>query len=71
MADALLARGYSLVSGSTDNRLVLVALRPEGLDGARAERVWELVYPSRPTRAPVLEIEVPSHLAACGWGPQL
>ncbi|KAJ8797015.1 hypothetical protein J1605_001825 [Eschrichtius robustus] len=42
MADALLARGYSLVSGGTDNRLVLVALRPKGLDGARAEWVLEL-----------------------------
>eukprot|EP00069_Balaena_mysticetus_P017681 bmy_02168T0 len=42
MADALLERGYSLVSGGTDNRLVLVALRPKGLDGARAERVLEL-----------------------------
>ncbi|TKC49290.1 hypothetical protein EI555_013860 [Monodon monoceros] len=39
MADALLERGYSLVSGGTDNHLVLVALRPKGLDGARAERV--------------------------------
>ncbi|XP_066225544.1 serine hydroxymethyltransferase, mitochondrial [Saccopteryx leptura] len=43
MADALLGRGYSLVSGGTDNHLVLVDLRPKGLDGARAERVLELV----------------------------
>lgn len=72
MADALLERGYSLVSGEpggwvrasaasdrgleltppclpsfplggTDNHLVLVDLRPKGLDGARAERVLELV----------------------------
>ncbi|XP_063111066.1 serine hydroxymethyltransferase, mitochondrial isoform X2 [Cavia porcellus] len=43
MADALLHRGYSLVSGGTDNHLVLVDLRPKGLDGARAERVLELV----------------------------
>ncbi|XP_038608417.1 serine hydroxymethyltransferase, mitochondrial [Tachyglossus aculeatus] len=43
MADALLERGYSLVSGGTDNHLVLVDLRPRGLDGARAERVLELV----------------------------
>ncbi|XP_033077478.1 serine hydroxymethyltransferase, mitochondrial isoform X6 [Trachypithecus francoisi] len=43
MADALLERGYSLVSGGTDNHLVLVDLRPKGLDGARAERVLELV----------------------------
>ncbi|XP_027710898.1 serine hydroxymethyltransferase, mitochondrial [Vombatus ursinus] len=43
MAEALLQRGYSLVSGGTDNHLVLVDLRPKGLDGARAERVLELV----------------------------
>lgn len=33
----------SLPSGGTDNHLVLVDLRPKGLDGARAERVLELV----------------------------
>lgn len=29
--------------GGTDNHLVLVDLRPKGLDGARVERVLELV----------------------------
>ncbi|XP_065128574.1 serine hydroxymethyltransferase, mitochondrial [Paramisgurnus dabryanus] len=43
MADALLKRDYTLVSGGTDNHLVLVDLRPQGMDGARAERVLELV----------------------------
>ncbi|RLV84470.1 hypothetical protein DV515_00016187 [Chloebia gouldiae] len=56
MAQALLQRGYTLVSGDapvllvlgtrrggTDNHLVLVDLRPKGIDGARAERVLELV----------------------------
>ncbi|XP_071312184.1 serine hydroxymethyltransferase, mitochondrial isoform X1 [Agelaius tricolor] len=43
MAQALLQRGYTLVSGGTDNHLVLVDLRPKGMDGARAERVLELV----------------------------
>ncbi|XP_056454206.1 serine hydroxymethyltransferase, mitochondrial-like [Gadus chalcogrammus] len=42
MADALLKRGFTLVSGGTDNHLVLVDLRPRGMDGARAERVLEL-----------------------------
>lgn len=32
-----------LHSGGTDNHLVLVDLRPRGMDGARAERVLELV----------------------------
>ncbi|KAI4902099.1 hypothetical protein NFI96_013172, partial [Prochilodus magdalenae] len=43
MASALLKKGYTLVSGGTDNHLVLVDLRPQGMDGARAERVLELV----------------------------
>uniref|UniRef100_A0A3Q2VWR4 Serine hydroxymethyltransferase n=1 Tax=Haplochromis burtoni TaxID=8153 RepID=A0A3Q2VWR4_HAPBU len=42
MAAALLSKGYTLVSGGTDNHLVLVDLRPKGIDGARAERVLEL-----------------------------
>ncbi|XP_028654541.1 serine hydroxymethyltransferase, mitochondrial isoform X1 [Erpetoichthys calabaricus] len=43
MAGALLKKGYTLVSGGTDNHLVLVDLRPQGMDGARAERVLELM----------------------------
>jgi glycine hydroxymethyltransferase len=42
MAQALLDRGYQLVSGGTDTHLVLLDLRPKGLDGARVERVCEL-----------------------------
>ncbi|KAH7157779.1 serine hydroxymethyltransferase-domain-containing protein [Dactylonectria estremocensis] len=34
--------GYKLVSGGTDNHLVLVDLKPRGIDGARVERVLEL-----------------------------
>ena len=33
--------GYTVVSGGTDNHLMLVDLRPVGLDGARAEKVME------------------------------
>ena len=36
------SRGYELVSGGTDNHLLLVDLRSKGIDGARAERVLEL-----------------------------
>lgn len=45
LADTLLARGYDLVGGGTDNHLVLVNLKKSrnGLDGARVERVLELV----------------------------
>lgn len=34
--------GYKLVSGGTDNHLVLVDLKPNGVDGARVERILEL-----------------------------
>nr|XP_014268748.2 serine hydroxymethyltransferase, mitochondrial isoform X5 [Maylandia zebra] len=42
MAAALLSKGYTLVSGGTDTHLVLVDLRPRGVDGARTERLLEL-----------------------------
>ena len=35
--------GYNIVSGGTDNHLVLVDLNARGIDGARVERVLELV----------------------------
>ena len=35
--------GYNIVSGGTDNHLVLVDLKNRGVDGARVERVLELV----------------------------
>jgi glycine hydroxymethyltransferase len=35
--------GYNIVSGGTDTHLVLVDLKDKGLDGARVERVLELV----------------------------
>ncbi|KAF1816389.1 mitochondrial serine hydroxymethyltransferase [Eremomyces bilateralis CBS 781.70] len=35
--------GYDIVSGGTDNHLVLVDLKKKGVDGARVERVLELV----------------------------
>jgi glycine hydroxymethyltransferase len=41
LADELQTLGYDLVSGGTDNHLILVDLRPKGVDGARAEKVLE------------------------------
>ncbi|EME27949.1 glycine/serine hydroxymethyltransferase [Galdieria sulphuraria] len=43
LATRLQERGYHLVSGGTDNHLLLVDLRPNGMDGARAERVLEMI----------------------------
>lgn len=44
MSDALAKHGYKVVSGGTDNHLVLVDLKLQGTDGARVERVLELCY---------------------------
>jgi len=41
MCKALQDRGYDIVSGGTDNHLVLVDLRNKGIDGARGEKVLE------------------------------
>jgi glycine hydroxymethyltransferase len=41
-ASSLTSRGYTLVSGGTDNHLLLVDMRSQGLDGARVERICEL-----------------------------
>lgn len=42
LADAMTAKGYTLVSGGTDNHLMLIDMRPLGIDGGRVERVLEL-----------------------------
>lgn len=44
LANALASRGFTLVSGGTDNHIVLVDLRPQGVDGSRVERVLELAH---------------------------
>jgi glycine hydroxymethyltransferase len=44
LAGELQRRGYTLVTGGTDNHLVLVDLRPQGVDGSRVERVMELAH---------------------------
>ncbi|KAK9052407.1 hypothetical protein SSX86_029036 [Deinandra increscens subsp. villosa] len=42
LAKRLLELGYTLVSGGSDNHLVLLDLRPLGLDGARVEKILDL-----------------------------
>ena len=44
LADNLLAEGFSLVSGGTDNHLMLVDLRPFGITGKEFEKRLDEVY---------------------------
>ncbi|XP_046911813.1 LOW QUALITY PROTEIN: serine hydroxymethyl transferase [Dermatophagoides farinae] len=41
LAEQLIAKGYTITTGGTDNHLVCVDLRPLGVNGARAEKVLE------------------------------
>ncbi|OTF69732.1 serine hydroxymethyltransferase, cytosolic-like protein [Euroglyphus maynei] len=41
LAEELMARGYTITTGGTENHLVCVDLRPLGVNGARAEKVLE------------------------------
>ena len=41
LADALTAKGYRIVSGGTDNHLMLVDLRPKGLNGKQAQETLD------------------------------
>ncbi|KAJ6655925.1 hypothetical protein lerEdw1_004510 [Lerista edwardsae] len=42
LSQALISLGYHVVTGGSDNHLILVDLRSRGTDGGRAERVLEL-----------------------------
>ncbi|KAL0330722.1 UNVERIFIED_CONTAM: Serine hydroxymethyltransferase 3, chloroplastic [Sesamum angustifolium] len=42
LASRLMDLGYKLVSGGSDNHLVLVDLRPLGIDGARVEKILDM-----------------------------
>lgn len=42
LAAALVNRGYTLVTGGTDNHLMLWDLRPQGLTGSKVEKVGDL-----------------------------
>ncbi|XP_051119561.1 serine hydroxymethyltransferase 3, chloroplastic [Andrographis paniculata] len=42
LASRLMELGYKLVSGGSDNHLVLVDLRPMGIDGARVEKILDM-----------------------------
>jgi glycine hydroxymethyltransferase len=42
LSSEFIKRGYDLVSGGTDNHLILADLRPKMLNGAKAEKVLEM-----------------------------
>ncbi|MBO6159567.1 MAG: serine hydroxymethyltransferase [Firmicutes bacterium] len=44
LANALIERGFAIVSGGTDNHVMLVDLRPKGITGKRAEKRLERVF---------------------------
>ena len=44
MANRLMELGYTLVSGGTDNHLILCDLRPMGVDGARVEKILDMSH---------------------------
>lgn len=43
LGEALVAHGYKLITGGTDNHLVLWDLRPNGVTGSKMEKVCDLV----------------------------
>eukprot|EP00775_Hariotina_reticulata_P013285 gene13285-13416_t len=43
LAQRMQELGYTIVSGGTDNHLILVDLKPSGIDGARVQNVLDLV----------------------------
>ena len=71
LSEALLAEGFSLVSGGTDNHLMLVDLRPFALTGKEFERRLDEVYitvnknsipddPEKPTVTSGIRVGTPS-----------
>jgi len=41
LADHLISKGYKLVSGGTDNHLMLLDLRPQNIDGSRVDTLLD------------------------------
>lgn len=64
MAKELMNRKYDLVSGGTDNHLVLISLKNKGIDGARLETLLELanIYVNKNTIPGDKSAVVPSGL---------
>ena len=79
LADAMLAEGFALVSGGTDNHLMLVDMTPKGISGKKAERLLGEVEitvnknaipfdPKKPTITSGIRIGTPA-VTTRGMGP--
>lgn len=44
LGEALVALGHKIVTGGTDNHLLLLDLRPHGLTGSKMEKLYELAH---------------------------
>lgn len=44
LGEALIALGHTIVTGGTDNHLLLLDLRPQGLTGSKMEKLFELAH---------------------------
>lgn len=44
LGEALVKKGYTLITGGTDNHLVLWDLRPNGLTGSKVEKLCDMVH---------------------------
>lgn len=44
LAEALVGLGHKIVTGGTDNHLLLLDLRPQGLTGSKMEKLYELAH---------------------------
>ena len=71
LAGALVEQGFDLVSGGTDNHLMLVDLRPAGLTGKEMERrLDEVRWSPRRRRAPGRGAGPPPPDPRCGPYPR-
>jgi len=79
LAEAMLAEGFALVSGGTDNHLMLVDMTPKGISGKKAERLLGEVEitvnknaipfdPKKPTITSGIRIGTPA-VTTRGMGP--
>jgi len=67
LAATIAAGGYALVSGGTDNHLMLVDLRPKGLTGKGAEAALGRAHITCNKNGIPFDPEKPAITSGCGW----